>query len=67
MFEVEKLGDWLHGLRVATPQASQRAALEENSGPDPRSVADSESLYVENTTRYPGLFSDFGITQRQTS
>jgi hypothetical protein len=67
MDKVEKLRVWLHGFRITAPQASQRATFKENSGPDPRAVADRKPLYVENATRYIGLLSAFGIAQRQIS
>jgi hypothetical protein len=45
------LGPRLLGLRVMAPKTVQKAALEENVGPYPRSVMKGKPLDVKNNTR----------------
>ena len=36
-------------FRIVAPDTAQRAALEKNSGSDPRTVVNREMLYIEDT------------------
>lgn len=41
------------GLRIRTPATAQGTALEEDSGPDTRTIMNAKSLNIENQTQ-PG-------------
>jgi hypothetical protein len=41
-----KLGPVVYGLWIITPAATEEAALQEDQGPYPRPIMDTEALYV---------------------
>jgi hypothetical protein len=61
--KVEKLRHRADGFRIGAPEASQRAAFEEDGGPDAGAIADGESLYIEHAAYDFGLRADFGFAQ----